>query len=320
MTSVLLLKGPDRLVAVADGRLTVGEQTVRTNEAEKLRLFTPRYHLPKISMNRFHNFVEVTERDWCVAYAGTYALASLTIDQFVRAINGGLYLDRDGRDGSPVFVDHFDTGAQYMDEFNFTEADRRRLGAYEISSEFLKVAERRFKEWVQSGDAPDCEFLLFGLDGPTNEFHAFKIQMDLDHWKSKREVVISLTAVQNGEIAAIGSPSVKAAIAGDEELRVGVRGWRDNHSAKAMDKAIDGFDLDRAFEAGRNYEEPVDDEDWLSDKVIQRFAHTMIKFGDHTVGGQFTVAQSYWNAEIRVSNIEFVDPKKPVASEPGAAP
>lgn len=306
MTSCLLTKSPDRLVAVADGRLSVtskGVLTTSLDSAQKIVVFPTRYEIPVVSVGRFSHFSEYTGPTWHVAYAGTRALVSEILDGFRSRVCGNLRLSR-GKNGVPTFDEHFDRSRSYDDSYNFDNDELPKLEPWELIHEFRKVAEAKSTEWAQNRAFPDCEFLLFGKELQTRRYVAHKAIPRKLGWHTGSPVEFDFHLIKDGELAAIGSPDVSKRAYADAELVRGISGW-----SKAADAFGDGsifadFDLDGDLNTKPTSKAPAlpqpNPADWGSTKVEERLIDHVLGAGDAGVGGKLTIATGGWYGEIQI--------------------
>lgn len=275
MTSVLLVKAPRQIVAVADGRLSVDTKTVSFETAEKIRLFTPKYSIPHVSMGWFSHFSPYLGEGWCLAYSGTYALADQISQLFFKNVTN-LYLIR-GEDGIPKLQHEFDQSGSFHDSYNFSPDEKPKLTPPEILGEFKKAFQSKGDEWARNRGCPDCQFLLFGMNEETSRYAAYKIKAE---WHPGVSMGILTEEVTNGELAAIGSPVVAAAAYDDACLQDGLRGWKVDQVDAAMAQAFDPSPP-AALPPAAN---------WSLRQVRQRLCEIMRTEMDPSVGGILTTA------------------------------
>lgn len=299
MTSCLLVKAPDRLVAVADGRLSVDKRTVSFDSALKIQRFTPKYRVPIISLGRFDHYQFRAGEDCLVAYAGTYALASEVLLDFARRVSGQLILA--WRAKQAVLVETFEENAQFIDDYPFRQSDYPEFGSREVLALFRSALQVKGDEWCANRNKPaDVEFLLFGKDGD-RRYWAYKISIDAE-WSAGAPVRINCEPVKDGVLAAIGSPSIAASAFEDAELQCGLTGWAVDQTKASLTKTLDGLRLDNRMTGSLTTAVPpqTDPSDWSGARVSQRFAHLLRTGSDASVGGELTVAMGGWYGEISV--------------------
>lgn len=279
MTSCLLVKGPRRLVAVADGRLSYGSDS-SFETTQKIRRFLPTYRIPKVSMTWFSHYTDFTGDECYVAYAGTYALVSEVLEAFRERISGSLTLV--WRDGRPTFSEYFDESTQFIDDYEFSALDLPGIEPKLILDEFRAAAQEKIDEFCRLRRMPaDCEFLLFGR-GPDRRYFAYKITPD-QLWSLNQPVRLNAEPITDGTLAAIGSPEVSGAAFDDRELLQGLRDWNlDETDIAFSDQVPSG---------------------WDGDSVAQRFAQLIRAAFDNTVGGGLTVAKGIWHGPIAISSM-----------------
>jgi len=285
----MILKAPDRLVAIADGRLATSETAVSFDTAEKIRQFTPKYRIPRFSMGRFNNYSEMVEQDWYLAYAGSYALVSQIGDLFIKNVSGALVLTR-GEGGVPRLDYACDEGGWFDDSYNFDHGELLRMNTRVIVDELLGAAQVKCDEWTGNGKDPDCQFLLFGKDTDTRRYVALKVAPDLSIWRRGEPASFQITPVDDGVVTAIGSPAVENAVARDHELQRGATGWRTDQSALGVHNLFADPEYSTWF--GGEPREPIPEstpeENWTAEQVQRRVINTMLSANDKYVGGDFT--------------------------------
>lgn len=307
MTSCLLAKSPDRLVAVADGRLSVttfgGKLSTSFDSARKIVVFPTRYQIPVVSVGRFSHFNEYTGPTWHVAYAGTHALVSEILDAFRNRVCGNLRLSRDKTD-APCFREYFDRSKPYDDSFNFDTDELSKLEPWELNQEFQQVAEAKSTEWAQNRPFPDCQFLLFGKELRNRRYVGHKAFPRRRDWRAGQPVKFEFELIKDGELAAIGSPEVSKRAYADAELIRGLSGWSAAEDAYGDGSMFADFDLDgdrRGTPASKATALPQPDPaDWGNNKVEARMIEHVLGAGDAGVGGMLTVATGGSYGEIHL--------------------
>ena len=293
MTSCLLLKGPDRILAVSDGRLAVSETQVSFNTVKKILRFSPRYQIPRVSVGRYSHMDHMVEHDCFLAYAGTYALVSQITERFIRAVSGDLILVR-GRQGAPQLACNFQRCGSFDDSYNFSQDELPKMAPRILTDELLAAAETVSTEWWANGRKPDCEFLLFGPNTVDRDYFALKISPD-GAWSPRGDrVSFRKTLVEDGVIASIGSPEVTAAAVADVDLQKGVLGWKTDQMKIEMQNLLAEIDLGEV--PSRPVLKPLPripaEENWCLEKVQRHFIRFMAAAEDKYVGGNFTVASA----------------------------
>lgn len=298
MTSCLLVKAPDRLVAVADGRLSIDEATVSFDSTLKIQRVTPKYRIPIVSLGRFDHYRDWSGEDCFVAYAGTYALASEVIQEFSRRVSGRHTLV--WRQGKAELSDRFDENAQFLDDYLFRERDLAEFGARELLEQFRAALQIKGEEWCANRKIPaDVEFLLFGK-GTERRYWAYKIGVDAS-WSIGSPILTHYEPLRDGVLASIGSPSVAAAAFDDVELQRGLSAWSEDQTTISLGKSLDAFrETAASGPPSADASDPVEDADWSAERISRRFADFLRSGSDATVGGELTVAMGGWYGEIAV--------------------
>lgn len=292
MTSCLLLKAPDRILAVSDGRLAVSETQKSFDTVEKIRRFTPSYQIPRVSMGRFSHMSTFTEHDCFVAYAGTYALVSQIIERFIKVVSGSLILSR-GHGGTPQLACEFNRSSYFDDSYNFNADDYLKMAPIILVDELLYAANSVCAEWHKNNRRADCEFLLFGPEIDDGYF-ARKFSLDVQSIQRGDSPSFHITQIKNGEIASIGSSEVATAAVADDELQKGLLGWKADQMEIDVHNALAELDLggEERISALELRPTAPADENWSSSKIQERFIALMDSAEDSFVGGNFTVASA----------------------------
>ncbi|TAJ68716.1 MAG: hypothetical protein EPO51_24555 [Phenylobacterium sp.] len=227
MTSCLLVKAPDRLVAVADGRLSVGETAISFETTRKIVRVVPRYRVPYVSVGRFSHYGDHLGREVFVAYAGAYALIAEILNVFRSRITERLILV--WRDGAPVLSESFDRSAQFLDDYDFRPEERPDIDPRLLLEELRAAIQEKADEWCRNRALrAECEFLLFGKD-KANAYFAYRVSID-PAWSPGGAVRVLADPIGDGELAAIGSADVLGAAFGDPEL---TRAWKAGASIRS---------------------------------------------------------------------------------------
>ena len=300
VTSCLLVKAPDRLLVVADGRLAVSQTQVSFDQTQKIVRFTPRYRIPRIMMGRFSHYDDYTGRDCFVAYAGTYALVAEVLALFRRKINETLVLT--WRNGVASLSPEFDEGGQFG-RYDFSGSDYLPLGEREIVTEFRAAAQAKADEFcLTRGQPADCEFLLFGKAEAPRGHYAFKVSVN-PAWSRGQKPRLDIDVVADGVLATIGSPGVAGEAHADAELVTGLKGWQVDQEAIGVRKLLadyswlDGAD---APAAKLRLPEPPSGQNWPLEQVATRFSQLLQKTTDASVGGRLLMARGRWYGEIEL--------------------
>lgn len=300
MTSCLLVKAPDRLVAVADGRLSVSATTVSFDSTLKIHRVTPKYRVPVISLGRFDHYRDWIGEDCFVAYAGTYALASEVLQEFIRRVSGRLILV--WRERRAELSETFDESAQFLDDYIFRESDYAEFGPREMLEHFTSALQTKGNEWCANRKIrADVEFLIFGKDAK-RRYWAYKVSVD-SGWSAGSPIRINYEPVKDGILATIGSPTVSAAAFEDSEMQRGLLAWKEDQTAISVAKTLDGFrargpETVRTSPVGSS--DPDPQTNWSGGEIARRFAHLLSTGSDASVGGELTVAIGGWSGEINV--------------------
>lgn len=272
--AIVILK--DAVVAIADGRLTSGS-LVSFNTTQKICQFRPRYRYPVITMDRFNYFEERFGIPWHLMYAGTYALCSEVINEFVRRITG-LYLTRDyDREGFPVLSTVSDVSGHETNDYNFRPEELPIFDRKVLTDEFRECLRLKADEWLGNGKPLDCQFILFGSreKGDTNSdeaYLAYEVSARPDHSFINR-AQIEIRPVSPNTPCAIGDPSAVATIVTDWELQERVK--RSHSSTDPKIQEIDWWDEQDAAK---------------TTEVIERLIEVVKGLSISTVGGNLLVA------------------------------
>lgn len=295
MTCCLLVKAPDRLVAVADGRLSVGSSAKSFETTMKIVRFAPLYRIPQVMMSRFSHYEEFTGRSCFVAYAGNYALVEQVMQLFRQRITEGLVLlweDGELRISEGVF----DENVSYL-EYDLPRP-YPQITAHDVLRQFRQAAQVKCNEFCANRIQPaDCEFLLFG-QGERRDYWAYRIVVD-PLWAPGGPVRLMVDEVADGVLTAIGSSVVVGAAFADDALLTGLEGWRVDQQRLGMYD----FDLDKPKETSHITPLVQDPRNWPSKEVISRFRELLRDSGDFSVGGSHTIAQGGWYGEVSLKPV-----------------
>ncbi|QTC88445.1 hypothetical protein [Brevundimonas pondensis] len=284
MTSCLFAKAPDRIVAVADGRLSVSDEVISFDTAKKIISFTPAYRIPRIERGYFVRYSNRTIADWCIAYAGNVALASEIHRLFIDRVTKGLFLT--WTDGEATLEDSFNEGAQFGD-YNFENNDLIPLTPATLAGRLYRIAKTKCDEFaLRRRVFPDCEFLLFGRDEETSQWSGFKVYAEDVGWSPGLTARVILEEIPDGRLTAIGSRSVAGEAYADDMLIAGLVGWKVNKSAKDMFAFLD----DPIFSAPALAAPVHDPADWTLLEVRRRFEDLVQGSADPAVGGDILIA------------------------------
>lgn len=300
MTSCILLKAPDRLVVVADGRLSVSPTVVSFDTAPKIERFTPRYRIPVVMMGLFSHYRDWTGHDCFVSYAGTFALAALIKGEFRKLISERLVLV--WRDRTPILSDTFHEDAQFADDYDFKASELPDLGPRDVVDSFRAAVQEKADEWCGNRGLPaDCEFLLFGRD-KDRKHYAYKVTID-PAWTLGKSVQVCVEPIRDGVLTAIGSPTVAAAAHEDEDLRSGMEGWSEDQTEIGLSNVLadpmgDSITSNRPPMPVTPTPEP--DKNWSTNRVAERLGRHLRAAEDLSVGGDLTVAIGGWYGDISV--------------------
>lgn len=282
MTSCLFAKAPDRIVAVADGRLSVSDEVISLETAKKIISFTPTYRIPIVERGYFVRYSNRTSADWCIAYAGNVALASEIHRLFIERVTQGLFLT--WTNGEATLEDSFNEGAHFG-EYNFENNDFIPLVPATLAGRLHRIAKTKCDEFASRRRSfPDCEFLLFGRDEQTSRWSGFKVYAEDVGWSPGLPARVILEEIPDGRLTAIGSRSVAGEAYADDMLIAGLEGWKVNKSAKDMFAFLDD-PIAPALAA------PVHDPaDWTLSEVRRRFEDLVLGAADPAVGGDILIA------------------------------
>lgn len=295
MTSCLLVKAPDRLVAVADGRLSVGETAISFETTRKIVRVVPRYRVPYVSVGRFSHYGDHVGREVFVAYAGAYALIAEILHVFRSRITERLILV--WRDGAPVLSESFDRSAQFLDDYDFRPEERPDIDPRLLLEELRAAIQEKADEWCRNRALrAECEFLLFGKD-KANAYFAYRVSID-PAWSPGGAVRVLADPIGDGELAAIGSANVLGAAFGDPELTSGLEGWRVDQERIGVDRLFAGLDEDDDAPIAPRSPPVSDPENWPSDDVVARFSRHIRDSRDRSVGGELVIARGGWYGEV----------------------
>lgn len=300
MTSILLVKAPDRLVAVADGRLSVGASTVSFDTTPKILRFAPWYRIPYVSMGRHSHYVEYLGREVFVAYAGTYGLVSQILDVFRARISGQHILVWDN--GAPTLAETFDENTQFLHDYIFGPEDQPDIGPRLLLEDLRAAVQDKADEWCRNRKAPaDCEFLLFGKD-EKNAYFAYRVSID-PAWSLGQPVRVRADPVADGDLVAIGEPAVSGAAVHDTQLMDGLQGWRVDQERLGVNAFFDDYARKEAGLAAPGAVPTPTHENWSPNEVVARLAHIIRTSGVPSVGGSLLVARGGWYGQIELRSI-----------------
>jgi hypothetical protein len=313
MTSCLLAKANDRLVAVADGRLSVSDTTLSFDTVAKIVRFTPMYRIPQVQHRYFVGYTDRTSRDWFVAYSGAYALAREIIITFVTNVSGGLFLSRDSDDPPdadvpftphvpPRLQDHFDESGSFDEGYNFSADEQPNITPDDLSLRLRKIAQTKCDEFARNrGLFPDCQFLLFGKSEVDDHYVAFKIYPVETTWNGVWARV-TRDELRNGELTTIGSAKVAGEAHADEALNIGLLGWSTDRSKAAFNAAFEDFDFDAPTLSPGPTASSHQADNWTVDEVRARFIELVRTTDDLSVGGDIATASGYAFGEIKLGS------------------
>lgn len=304
MTSCLLAKAPDRIVAAADGRFSVSTSStskISLDTVQKILTFTPTYRIPQIDRGHFVRYSDRTSEDWAIAYAGNVGLASEIHRLFITRMTRGLFLT--WSEGKPTLDEPFDEAAQYFD-YDFGASDLIPLTPDIIVSQLKRITQKKADEFaVNRREFPDVEFLLFGRDETTGYWVAYKLNPNIAGWEPGQMVSLILDEIADGQLAAIGSPGVAGDAHGDEQLNTGLEGWRVNKSQLELAAFLDGFSLDDPSTFSSPYVPPAHDpKDWTLSEIGKRFVEHIRTSPDPSVGGDILIAEGLDHGELSLSS------------------
>lgn len=296
MTSCILVKSTKRLVAISDGRLSRDDDTQTFNSTRKLIEFPISYRIPIFSRGRFDFFTEYRSTPWYLAYAGTHTVTTEIIDLFRQKINS-LYLSRDKNSGHSILDHSTFTSGSFDDDYNFTTSEHIKIHARDVVQELIDAFETRGNEYsTNRGVMPDSQFILFGNEEVSGTYKAFTVSADSNLYNSTGgRIRIKADLVPNGQVASIGSETVRRAVYADQDLMDGLKEW---HTINDLD--VDFDKLRKEFDG-----EPIPSPQplstaWSVTKVARRFQQIICATPDPSVGGDMIWAEGHWDGVIEL--------------------
>lgn len=273
------------VVAVADGRLA-RQGSVSLDTAAKIGVIRPEYRYPVSSMGTVDREQTYHHYDWCLLYAGTYALASEIRDAFRTAVTN-LLVDRVSG-GEVDFVEAWSGDHRGNDEFYIAPSELPKITSRIVLDELRRAYQAKGDEWMANRvELPDVEFILFGTDGQTGDYEAYVVSLDVAHTSHGRPLALKVERVDDMHVATIGSPTEASKIVGDAELAAAVRDSVPPPSPPGtLEAALD------AVEPSRH------------GTVAARMVDLARQASDPGVGGQLLLAVGTSSHDIRVVQVD----------------
>ncbi len=295
MTICALVKGRRSTILVADGRLSRYERSVSFDTAQKLALVRPRYVYPVISLGRFDRWAARTTREWCLGYAGTYALATQVREAFVNSITNMIVVRDYDQGGKPDFVRRYTPSDNYDDDYNFEEDEFPSIDTRVIRDELKAACQRKGNEWALNRlEVPDAEFLLFGYDEGDGDYAAMHCKFEVSGWKVGEPVIVRITNVGDMSVVAIGAPELASSITWDEKLSAALR------------ESIPPTEEDGSLASYFANSEPSS-----MTNVERRLVEMVHDATESSVGGNLIVAIGQSDGKIRLRSARGVHPREP---------
>lgn len=170
MTLAILAKLRKAIVAVADGRLSRPDG-VSFDTAAKIIKVRPTYFYPRSSIGTVEQTGQYHMFEWCLVYAGTYALASEIREEFRRLV-GNMLVDRLAYDRVD-FVEQFSGAHRGDPDFHISLTELPKIPRQAIIEILKEVCQKKGDEWMSNRSLiPDVEFLLFGTNEETTKLIA----------------------------------------------------------------------------------------------------------------------------------------------------
>jgi hypothetical protein len=236
------------VVAVADGRLSIAPGLVSLNSAEKISRIRPEYRYPVSSMGTVDRSEPYHMYDWCLMYAGTYALASEIKDAFRTAVTN-LLVDRLDN-GDVDFVAAWSGSHRGNDEFYIHGGELPKIPSRIIVDELRRAYQSKGDEWMANrSKIPDVEFILFGTNEETREYEAYVVYLDQAHTTFGNPIAVKVDPVSAMSVVAIGSRPEAAKIVTDSQLSAAIRNSVPPASAvPTLDSFFDDIEPSRSSE------------------------------------------------------------------------
>jgi hypothetical protein len=284
MTIGAFAKLRSAVVAVADGRLSPIPGVVSLDSASKISRVRPEYKYPLSSMGAVDQFSTYHMYDWCLMYAGTYALASEIRDAFRTAVTNLLVdrLDNDDVD----FVAEWSGRHRGNDEFHIHGSELPKIPARIIVDELRLAYQSKGTEWmVNRGLIPDVEFILFGTNEETLDYEAYRVSLDQAHTSFGNPITVMVDPVPAMTVVAIGSPPEVSKILTDSQLSDAILGSVPPPSAnQTMDSYFDQIEPSRTTK--------------VAERMIELAAAAAV--ADSSVGGELLLAVGTPSHDIQI--------------------
>lgn len=248
MTIGVFAKLRDVVVAVSDGRLSIGPGSVSLDSAAKISRIRPEYRYPLSSMGTVDRSEPYHMYDWCIMYAGTYALASEIRDAFRTAVTN-LLVDRLD-DGDVDFVAAWSGRHRGNDEFYIHGSELPKIPSRIIVDELRRAYRSKGDEWMANRSRiPDVEFILFGTNGETREYEAYVVSLDQAHTTLGNPIAVKAEPVPTMSVVAIESPAEASKIVTDSQLLAAIQNSVPPSSAvRTLDSFFDEIEPSRTSE------------------------------------------------------------------------
>lgn len=216
MTLAILAKLRGTIVAVADGRLSRADG-VSFDTAPKIVKVRPTYVYPRSSMGSVEQVGEHHMFEWCLLYAGTYALASEIREGFRLGITR-MRVDRTS-DERVDFVEAFSGAHKGNPDFYIHYSELPKIPSRLIVEELKGACQKKGDEWTKNRSLlPDAEFLLFGTNEETSEYEAYRFFYDPAYTRLGHPVTVRAERVKDMCVAAIGDQAAASSAMNDSKL------------------------------------------------------------------------------------------------------
>jgi hypothetical protein len=284
MTIGIFAKLRGVVVAVADGRLSRGAGSVSFDSAAKIGGIRPEYRYPLSSMGAVDRSEPYHMYDWCLMYAGTYALASEIRDAFRTAVTN-LLVDRLDN-GDVDFVAAWSGRHRGNDEFHISSSELPKIPARIIVDELRRAYRSKGDEWMANrAEYPDVEFILFGTNEETREYEAYVVSLDQAQTTLGNPIAVRVDPVPAMSVVAIGSPPEASKIVADSRLLASIRNSVPPPSAiQTMDSFFDEIEPSRTSEVAK--------------RMLELAADAAA--ADPNVGGELLLAVGTSSHDIRI--------------------
>lgn len=215
MTIGVVVKLRKTVVALADGRLSRTDR-ISFDTAPKITRVRPGYRYPLASMGAQERTAFYGRYDWCLLYAGTYALASEIREEFRQRVANFLV---DQTDDGVQLVEQFSGRHRSDPLFQIPQYDLPRLPSRLVVDALKFAYEVKATEWrTRRTEQPDAEFLLFGTDDETEDYVAVRVSFDANLSPLGQPVVAWVDRIPEMTVYTIGSKVTGAMIDCDPAL------------------------------------------------------------------------------------------------------